>query len=90
ADRHRLLRWRIESTVERARFHQSFGEQEKAREKVTEAKRLLAKTEKPYVPHVWTFEGMAPPPFINAFQEGQLLGYHCCDRTIAELERLLM
>jgi tetratricopeptide (TPR) repeat protein len=89
AERHGMLRWQIESAVERAQFHHAFGEPDKAREKLAEAKRLIAKTDKPYVPHVWTYEEMAPPPYIAVFKEGQIVGYHRCDHAIAELERLL-
>jgi tetratricopeptide (TPR) repeat protein len=89
ADRHGMLRWQIESAVERAWFHHTFGDSQAAREKLAEAKQVIARTEKPYVPHVWTFEGKAPPPYIGVFKEGDIIGYHRCDDSIAELERQL-
>jgi tetratricopeptide (TPR) repeat protein len=87
SERHGMLRWRIEATVERAKFHAAFGESAAVRETIAEAKRLIKATEKPYVPHVWTYDEAPKPDFIGVFKEGELVGYHRCDDAIAELER---
>ena len=87
--RHGMLRWQIESAVERAWFHHTFGAPQDSREKLAEAKQLIKKTEKPYVPYVWTFEEKKPPSYVGIFKEGQILGYYRCNDSIAELEGLL-
>ena len=89
ADRHGLLRWQIESAVARAHFEHAFGQADKARQRLAATKLLIVKTDKRYVPHVWT-SAAAPPPYIGLFKEGQTIGYHRCDQAIAELERRML
>ena len=89
ADGSGMLRWQIEAALERARLHLALDEKDKAREKLEEAKRLIKKTEAPYVPHVSQWEEWEPPSYINVFKEGQIVGYHRCDADVAALEQAL-
>ena len=66
-----------------------------ARENLEKTKALVKKTEKPYEPYVpmteiWDEgESWEPPEYVGVFQKGDIVGYHCRNAEIAELEKAI-
>lgn len=89
AGRSKMLIFQIEAAVERCRLALTVGDQAQARLKLDEAKALVKQTERPYVPHVPTWEEWEPPESVGVFQAGEMVGYHRCNGEIAELEQQL-
>ncbi|MEM8544965.1 MAG: AAA family ATPase [Cyanobacteria bacterium P01_H01_bin.119] len=89
ADRSKMLIFQIEATLERCRLALAMDNQAQARTKLDEAKALVKQTERPYVPHVPTWDEWQPPESVGVFQAGEMVGYHRCNGGIAELEQQL-
>ena len=64
----------------------SVGDKVQARSKLDEAKALVKQTERPYVPHVPTWDGWEPPEYVGLFKEGEMVGYYRRNGEIGELE----
>jgi len=84
-----MIRWQIEAGVERARLHLACGEEDEAKKKLEETKRLMRKTEAPFVPYKPQWTEWQPPSYVNTFAEGEMVGYKRCQADIDALERLL-
>ncbi|MEM9266590.1 MAG: hypothetical protein AAGA46_13800 [Cyanobacteria bacterium P01_F01_bin.13] len=86
AGRSNMLIHKIEAALERCRLALTVGDKAQARIKLDEAKALVKQTERPYVPHVPTWDEWEPPEYIGVFKEGEIVGYHRRNGEIAELE----
>ncbi|MEM6838763.1 MAG: ATP-binding protein [Cyanobacteria bacterium P01_C01_bin.120] len=89
AGRSKMLTHQIEAALERCRLALTVDGQAQARAKLDEAKALVKQTERPYVPHVPTWEEWEPPEYVGVFQAGEMVGYHRRNGEIAELEQQL-
>ncbi|MEM9485692.1 MAG: hypothetical protein AAGA83_18600, partial [Cyanobacteria bacterium P01_F01_bin.116] len=87
AGRSGMLIFQIEAALERCRLTLAVGDKVQARSKLDEAKALVKKTERPYVPHVPTWDGWEPPEYIGVFGEGEIVGYFRRNGEIGELEK---
>ena len=86
AGRSNMLIFQIEAALERCRLSLTVGDKVQARSKLDEAKALVKQTERPYVPHVPTWDGWEPPEYVGLFKEGEMVGYYRRNGEIGELE----
>lgn len=86
AGRSNMLIFLIEAALERCRLALAWGDKVQARSKLDEAKALVKQTERPYVPHVPTWDGWEPPEYVGLFKEGEMVGYYRRNGEIGELE----
>ncbi|MEM9089917.1 MAG: hypothetical protein AAGC93_14360 [Cyanobacteria bacterium P01_F01_bin.53] len=86
AGRSNMLIHQIEAALERCRLALALEDQAQARIKLDEAKALVKRTERPYVPHVPQWDGWEPPEYIGLFEEGEMVGYYRRNGEIAALE----
>ena len=89
ADRSNMLIHQIEAALERCRLALAMGDHTQARTKLNQAKALVKQTERPYEPHIPTWDEWEPPAYVNVFQPGEIVGYHRRNGEIAELEQAL-
>ncbi|MEM7795567.1 MAG: hypothetical protein AAF579_14090 [Cyanobacteria bacterium P01_C01_bin.118] len=86
AGRSGMLIHQIEAALERCRLALAVDDKAQARTKLDEAKALIKQTERPYVPHVPTWDEWEPPEYVGVFKKGEIVGYHRRNGEIAELE----
>ncbi len=87
ADRSNMLIFQIEAALERCRLALTLGDKAQARTKLHEAKALVKQTERPYEPHIPTWDDWDPPEYIGVFKGGEIVGYHRRNGEITELEK---
>ncbi|MBT9311079.1 AAA family ATPase [Leptothoe kymatousa] len=85
AGRSHMLIFQIEAALERCRLALAVDDKTQARSKLDEAKALVKQTERPYVPHVPTWDGWEPPEYVGLLKEGEMVGYYRRNGEIAEL-----
>ncbi|MEO0433896.1 MAG: hypothetical protein AAF151_19600 [Cyanobacteria bacterium J06656_5] len=86
AGRSNMLIFQIEAALERCRLALTMEDRAQARTELDETKALVKQTERPYVPHVPTWDGWEPPEYVGLFKEGEMVGYYRRNGEIGELE----
>ena len=85
----RLSIYQIEAVLERCRLALALNNPDQAHTKLDEAQALVKQTERPYEPHIPTWDEWDPPEYVGIFKPGEIVGYHRRNGEIAELEETI-
>jgi hypothetical protein len=86
AGRSGMVPFLVDAAIERCRLALAQGDGAQARHQLDEAKARVKQTERPYEPHIPTWDEWEPPEYIGVIQKGDIVGYYRRNREIALLE----